>query len=366
MRKKRILKTIAILLVATLLLPSNAYAKKKVKLSNTKKTVTVGKTATIKLLNNSKSVKWSTTNGKIKIIKKTKKYAKIKGVKKGASYIKAKVGKKIYKCKVTVKNANNTKTTEKNTLSYISDFSIKNKEIYSENDVSISVSNTTKTLTDIQVEFLVQNNSEKDYSIAAHSYAINELMAGEHLYGSDVNVPAGKKAKFSIKISKEWFIENKITEIKKIDVVFWGYYNNFKEWDSGNVIIDTNLNDGTGYYSSKKQEIYTDDNVSVWYLYGDNNEYTFLIKNKINENTSYTIENCSVNDWAYDLGSCKYDLYSEPIHSNTNDTFTIVVDNDFMKENSISAIENIEFSIKLSRNEYPFSISTDKILINLK
>ena len=70
MRKKRIFKIIAILLVAILLFPSNVYAKKKIKLSNTKKTVTVGKTATIKLLNNSKSAKWSTTNGKIKIIKK--------------------------------------------------------------------------------------------------------------------------------------------------------------------------------------------------------------------------------------------------------------------------------------------------------
>lgn len=67
-----------------------------------KKTINVGNTCTIKLLNNSKSVKWSTTNKKIKITKKSKKSATIKGVKNGTSYLKAKVGKKTYKCKITI------------------------------------------------------------------------------------------------------------------------------------------------------------------------------------------------------------------------------------------------------------------------
>ena len=153
MKKKRILKTIAILLVAILLLPSNVYAKKKVKLSNTKKTVTVGKTATIKLLNNSKSVKWSTTNGKIKIIKKTKKYAKIKGVKAGNAYLKAKVGGKTYKCKVTVKKpANNTTqkvTTEQTTEEIIVE------EITTEQQTTIEEQTTERITTEQTTEEII-------------------------------------------------------------------------------------------------------------------------------------------------------------------------------------------------------------------
>ncbi len=100
--KKKII-LFAIVMVA-FMIPFNAEAKGKTKLNVTKKTVYVGKTYTVKLLNNKKKVKWSVSNKKIKIVKKTKKYAKIKAVKKGTVYLKARVGKKTYKCRVTVKN----------------------------------------------------------------------------------------------------------------------------------------------------------------------------------------------------------------------------------------------------------------------
>lgn len=86
-----------------LLLPVESNAAGKVKLSSTKKTVMVGKTVTIRLKNNKKKVKWSVSNKKIKIVKKTKQYAKVKALKKGKCVLKAKVGKKTYKCQITVK-----------------------------------------------------------------------------------------------------------------------------------------------------------------------------------------------------------------------------------------------------------------------
>lgn len=95
--------TILIAFLVLLLLPIDANAASKVKLSATKKTVTVGKTIKISLKNNKKKVKWSVSNSKIKIVKKTNEYVKIKAVKKGTATLKAKVGKKTYKCKITVK-----------------------------------------------------------------------------------------------------------------------------------------------------------------------------------------------------------------------------------------------------------------------
>ena len=100
MKNKKITSLILVFAIMLSLFPS-VSASAKAKLSATSKTLTVGKTATIKITG-SKSAKWYVSNGKIRIVKSTKTYAKIKAVSKGTSYLKAKVGNKTYKCKVTV------------------------------------------------------------------------------------------------------------------------------------------------------------------------------------------------------------------------------------------------------------------------
>lgn len=59
-----------------------------------------GKTVTLKLKNNKKKIKWSSSNKKVATV--TKK-GKVKGKKVGKATITAKVGKKKYKCKINVK-----------------------------------------------------------------------------------------------------------------------------------------------------------------------------------------------------------------------------------------------------------------------
>ena len=101
--KKVISIVLALVLVLSLsLLPETSIsaAPKKVKLNKTKVTINVGKTVTLKLKNNKKTVKWSTSNKKVAIV--TKK-GKVTGKKAGKATITAKVGKKKYKCKVIVK-----------------------------------------------------------------------------------------------------------------------------------------------------------------------------------------------------------------------------------------------------------------------
>ena len=111
MKNKKITSLILVFALMLSLFPS-VSASAKAKLSATSKTLTVGKTATIKITG-SKSAKWYVSNGKIRIVKSTKTYAKIKAVSKGTSYLKAKVGNKTYKCKITIivsnSNSNNTK-----------------------------------------------------------------------------------------------------------------------------------------------------------------------------------------------------------------------------------------------------------------
>lgn len=105
MRKIKKVLAIMVVLVLSMSMVStiNVSAAKKVKLNKTKATIYVGKTVTLKLKNkknNKKKVKWSSSNKKVAIV--TKK-GKVKGKKAGKVTITAKVGKKKYKCKVTVK-----------------------------------------------------------------------------------------------------------------------------------------------------------------------------------------------------------------------------------------------------------------------
>ena len=62
--------------------------------------ILVGKSIKLKMKNNTKKVKWSTSNKKIATVSKK---GLVKGKKAGKAVILAKVGKKTYKCKITVK-----------------------------------------------------------------------------------------------------------------------------------------------------------------------------------------------------------------------------------------------------------------------
>lgn len=106
----KIKKSLAIMLTLVLemsMIPTiNVSAARKVRLNKTKATIYVGKTVTLKLKNNRKKIKWSSSNRKVATV--TSK-GKVKGKKAGKVTITAKVGKKKYKCKITVKKKNNNR-----------------------------------------------------------------------------------------------------------------------------------------------------------------------------------------------------------------------------------------------------------------
>lgn len=97
---------LAVLLVIALVFATpmtSTYAKKsKTKLNKKKITLTVGKTYKLKVKKKpaGKKVKWKSSNKKVATVSKK---GKVKAKKKGKATITAKIGKKKYKCKVTVK-----------------------------------------------------------------------------------------------------------------------------------------------------------------------------------------------------------------------------------------------------------------------
>ena len=110
--KKLLALIFAVVLSFSMIPTTNINAANKVKLNKTKATIYVGKTVTLKLKNNKKKVKWTTSNKKIATVSKK---GKVKGKKTGRVTITAKVGKKKYKCKITVKKKQTIKPTVKPT-----------------------------------------------------------------------------------------------------------------------------------------------------------------------------------------------------------------------------------------------------------
>ena len=101
---KKILAIVLAFVLSISMIPTiNVSAAKKVKLNKTKVTIYVGKTVTLKLRSNKRKVKWSSSNKKVATVSKK---GKVKGKKAGKATITAKVGKKKYKCKITVKKKN--------------------------------------------------------------------------------------------------------------------------------------------------------------------------------------------------------------------------------------------------------------------
>jgi hypothetical protein len=109
MRIKKWLLMLCMAIAMTIVIPtigtgvgdmSTVEAAPKVKLNKKKVTLYVGKSTTLKLKGTKQKVKWSSNKKSVATVSSK---GKVKAKKKGTATITAKVGKKKYKCKVTVK-----------------------------------------------------------------------------------------------------------------------------------------------------------------------------------------------------------------------------------------------------------------------
>lgn len=129
----------------------------KVKLNKTKVTMTVGKSLTLKMRGTSKKPKWSTSNKKIATVSNK---GKVKAKKAGKVTITAKIGKKKYRCRITVRKlAKKTsgKTTEEK----------KTEETTTEEKTTEEQDSTPSDATN---------------SVDAGDYSINNVHSGEGTY----------------------------------------------------------------------------------------------------------------------------------------------------------------------------------------
>lgn len=108
-KKKIALGLSLVLVTASIAVPSTESQAAKMKLNRSSATITVGKKVTLKVKGTKKKVKWTTSK---KAIASVSGKGVVTGKKVGMATITAKVGKKKFRCKVTVKAK---KTTVQNT-----------------------------------------------------------------------------------------------------------------------------------------------------------------------------------------------------------------------------------------------------------
>ena len=146
-----ILITISTLVIAPVVVPDmlNMYTVQaaSVKINKTKKTLYVGNTYNLKITGTKNKVKWSTSNKKIATVSSK---GKVTAKKKGTVTITAKVGKKKYKCKITVKTPSINK--ESKTLSIGEGYTLKvngvtSKIKWSSNNTKIATVNSSGRVT---------------------------------------------------------------------------------------------------------------------------------------------------------------------------------------------------------------------------
>lgn len=234
------------------------------------------------------------------------------------------------------------------------ELSVEKGIIYEENDVVISVDGIQKGNTSTSVSFVIENNSDNDYNVDAHSWDINGIMIGDNQYGfNSVETAAGKKSRLNLEVDNSVLESKGINYISEIDVLFWFYGDSMKQWDSGLLNIKTSQYSEELRATVDRDPDYADDVVEVWYAGNDSkNNYTFWVHNKSSYNAECTIENCSVNDWSYELTEYTFDAYGVLVNSNANVAITIPIDKEFAKTNGIEKIENIEFDVLLEDNNW--------------
>lgn len=103
-KRKNIIGRVSIVVLAVMLMSVmgifSVNAAAKMKINKKKATIYVGKTVKLKVKNANKKVKWTSSKKSVATVSKK---GKVKGKKAGKAVITAKVGKKKFKCKVTVK-----------------------------------------------------------------------------------------------------------------------------------------------------------------------------------------------------------------------------------------------------------------------
>lgn len=240
-----------------------------------------------------------------------------------------------------------TYATKPNTSQPVAAVSFAAKELYSGNDCSIElVEGNSEKLT-----FLYKNKGTKSRSFDVHSFAINGVMV--EFMSLSAEIPAGSEAKKSFDIYDCWEQEKYgDMPVDNIQVNFWIYSGNFKEFETGVIRLDKSDPQHLTYeYKKSQEQSFSDIDVSCRSI--GENKVEMVVANNTNSYITYDVDNIVINGWSFDtmdlLLSSHYPTYGETF-SRCSSMWVLELRDDKMKENNINEIEKFECTLKIKPN----------------
>lgn len=234
-----------------------------------------------------------------------------------------------------------TKATEKSEVSFVA------KELFSENDCTISlVDGNSEKLT-----FLYKNNGTESRSFDVHSLAVNGVML--EFTALSAEIPAGSEAKKSFDIGDYWKPDEfNHLAIDNIQVNFWIYSNYYKEFETGVIQLESTDSKKLTYeYDKTQTQSFSNVDVSCHSIGGDKIE--IVVTNRTDSYITYDVDNIVINGWSFDtmdlLLSYHYPRFGET-YSQCNSMWVLALRNDEMKEKHIDEIEKFECTLKIDPN----------------
>ena len=216
------------------------------------------------------------------------------------------------------------------------------EEIYNNNGIMIKTTSYEHTSNKLIIGFYIENNSDLNINLSAHSYAVNDVTINNNIFDMYTSVTKGNKANSKLEISADDIAS--FDSIKNIELLFWIYDNDksFKDSETEIINIETTETKTPPTYSGTT--VYEDDTLSVELLDNDSRKYNFVLTNKSSDYFDFDVDGLSINGFTttgFDLDTIDIEVYS-----GNQALFTIEPDTDFLNENGITDIEKIEFNIK--------------------
>ncbi|MDO4445865.1 MAG: DUF4190 domain-containing protein [Bacillota bacterium] len=213
----------------------------------------------------------------------------------------------------------------------------------------------------------MENKSDLNLGIMAHSIAINGYMIGGNSYGFNAyDIVAGKKANGIERLDEEILEKYGIESFDTLDILFWAYDNDksYKSFDTNQ--IHAEIKEGANnLLNISGDNIYKNKGIQVDYIEKSDNTYTFCLTNTTGNYIDFTVEDLTIND--YTSSDIDYDLMDVVVLNNCQILFDIIPDDDFLNTNGIKNITSLEFSLNIKpMSEYENEWKTDMIVKNIE
>lgn len=219
---------------------------------------------------------------------------------------------------------------------------------------------TYKGIENDKVKIYVDNTSNYSFKLSIYDYAINGIRCGQSGLIAQSIAPKSK-VNLSFDINKYnilMFGNNKNYESLKL--LLWLRYDDYlfnDVWKEYTI----NIGNPKNIVPITGTPVFSDARISIDLLSQYQNRYTFVLTNKYNEYYDVSIDSLTVN--GYSVPDTDYYLQYETVLGNSQWIFTVEIPYDFMLQNNIYDIDNINFKVTGYQN---YSKKWNSDLVKLK